>query len=307
MKNPVIYKIINLINNKFYVGSTNNHYERFRVHRNRLRGNKHHSKHLQAAWNKYGEESFVFHVIEEIVDASLLRAAEDVWLSEWVGKEQCYNTSRYSDSPMRGLPKEQTPMYGKNHSDETKQLIRDARLIQDDPRTGKTHSEETKERIRKAKLANPSRAWLGKTRDEETRKKIGDTQRGVTKAPRQFTEEGLRRAQENMRRVAMAHPQEVKPFDAVLAKFPQGVQDKYDFTNAEYTGALNRIEKCLCPTHGLFSQYAAQFRKGRGCPSCGADARAESKRKQMKEAWATEEGKKTFLENRSNKLLARTT
>jgi group I intron endonuclease len=300
MKTPVIYKIINLINNKFYVGSTNNHYERFRVHRNRLRGNKHHSKHLQAAWNKYGEASFVFHVIEEIADASLLRAAEDVWLSAWVGKEQCYNTSKYSDSPMRGLSKEQTPMYGKNHSAETKQLIRDARLIQDDPRTGKTHSEETKERIRKAKLANPSRAWLGKTRDEETRKKIGDTQRGVTKAPRRFTEEGLRRAQENMRRVTMAHPQEVKPFDAVLAKFPQEVQDKYDFENAVYTGALNRIEGCVCPSHGVFSQYAVQFRKGRGCPSCGAEERAQTKRKQMKEFWATKEGREMFLESRKH-------
>jgi group I intron endonuclease len=306
MKAAVIYKIINTLNNKFYVGSTNNQYERFRTHRTKLRKGTHHCAHLQAAWNKYGESAFIFHVIELLNEPSLLQEAEDKWLTAWVGHSDCYNHGMRSGAPWRGVKKELHPMYGKEVSAHTKQLIRDARLIQDDPRTGKTHSEETKERIRKAKLANPSRAWLGKTRDEETRKKIGDTQRGVTKAPRQFTEEGLRRAQENMRRVAMAHPQEVKPFDAVFAKFPQEVQDKYDFTNAEYTGALNRIEKCLCPTHGLFSQYAAQFRKGRGCPSCGADARAESKRKQMKEAWATEEGKKTFLENRSNKLLAPT-
>jgi group I intron endonuclease len=305
MRTPVIYKIINTLNNNFYVGSTHNQYERFRTHRNKLRGNRHHCAHLQAAWNKYGEAAFVFHVVETLADVSLLQAAEDVWLKNWVGKEECYNHGMRSGAPWRGAPKETHPMYGKEVSEETKQLIREARLRQPDPRFGKTHSAETKALISAKKRANPSKPWEGKERSEETRRKIGDAQRGVKKNPRVYTPEGLEKARENMRRHAVK--METKSFDAVYAKFPQEVKDKYDFTNAVYTGALVRIEGVKCSEHGIFSQYAAQFRKGRGCPSCGAGERAESKRKQMKEAWATEEGRKTFLDNRPNKLLAPTT
>jgi hypothetical protein len=37
---------------------------------------------------------------------------------------------------------------------------------------GKTHSDATKQKISQAKTANPTRAWLGKFRDEATRSKI---------------------------------------------------------------------------------------------------------------------------------------
>lgn len=67
-------------------------------------------------------------------------------------------------------------------------------------------------------------------------------------------------------------------FDNVLQKFPTEVQQRYDFTNAVYTGALNRIEGVTCKEHGVFSQYAAQFRKGRGCPKCGGVDRANKRR-----------------------------
>jgi hypothetical protein len=38
--------------------------------------------------------------------------------------------------------------------------------------TGRTHSEETRQKMREAKLKNPTKYWLGKPRDESTRKKI---------------------------------------------------------------------------------------------------------------------------------------
>lgn len=296
MKNPVIYKIINTANDKFYVGSTHNQYERFRTHRNKLRSNKHHCAHLQAAWNKYGENAFVFHVVERVEDISLLQEAEDKWLAEWVGNDRCYNHGLRSGAPWRGVDKEKHPMYGKPRSEQTKQLLREARLNQPDPRTGTKHSEETKQLIREKKLANPTRYWKGKNRSEETRQKIGETQRAVPKAPRTYTEDGLRRAQENMRR--NAGEQKPADFEAVKAKFPQEVLEKYDFTNAVYTGALQRIEGCVCPNHGVFSQYSAQFRKGRGCPQCGAEERAESKRDQMKQAWSNPEERSKMLEAR---------
>jgi group I intron endonuclease len=111
MKGKFIYKITNSLNGKFYVGSTTNTRERFRTHRKRLRANKHHAHHLQAAWNKYGENSFFFHVVEVVPEDSSLREAEDKWLAEHVGNDYCYNKSRYSDTPMRGIKTEDHPNY----------------------------------------------------------------------------------------------------------------------------------------------------------------------------------------------------
>lgn len=66
-----IYKIINLIDNKIYIGQTINYTKRKRNHINKLKNNKHHNEHLQNSWNKYGEESFSFEIIEECKIAEL--------------------------------------------------------------------------------------------------------------------------------------------------------------------------------------------------------------------------------------------
>ena len=67
MNKPGIYKIENLINGKIYIGSASiNFIIRWNSHKNELKNNKHPNIHLQNAWNLYGEENFVFEVIEEV-------------------------------------------------------------------------------------------------------------------------------------------------------------------------------------------------------------------------------------------------
>jgi group I intron endonuclease len=205
MKGQFIYKIINTTNGKFYVGSTTNTRERFRTHRNRLRRNRHHAKHLQAAWNKYGEVVFVFKVIEEVPEDQSLQEVEDRWLAEHVGKDYCYNKSRYSDTPMRGVAKEDHPSFGRPKTDEQRQAISAALKefyasdITNHPRFGKKHTEEVKERIRQKKLANPTRAWLGKERSAETKEKISAAQKGKAQAPnRKVSEEGRAKIRANI-------------------------------------------------------------------------------------------------------------
>lgn len=289
MKQLGIYKIRNVVNQKFYVGSSNDMKDRFRQHRKLLRGNRHHCNHLQSAWNKYGEECFKFEVVSELVEEAALFAAENVWLQEWVGKPGCYNSGRSAEAPMRGAFGALHPSFGVPVPAAQRARISEtlkatyAADPSSHPRLGKTHTEETKEVIRAKRTANPTTFWAGKERSAETREKIGAAQRGVKKAPRTFSPDGLARAQANMR--ANARAQVPAAFAEVHAKFPAEVQARYDFSGAVYTGALVRIEGCVCPTHGVFSQYAAQFRKGRGCPACGEAQRALSKKAQMKEAW----------------------
>lgn len=60
-----IYKILNKVNNKFYIGSTNNYKNRWSAHKWKLNNNKHENKHLQGAWNIYGKENFDFSIVEK--------------------------------------------------------------------------------------------------------------------------------------------------------------------------------------------------------------------------------------------------
>lgn len=192
----IIYKIRNLVNGNFYVGSTTSRKERWRTHRNKLRGNRHHCKHLQAAWNKYGEERFIFEVVEENILLGDLQAAEDVWLIAHVGETHCYNHGTRSGAPWRGIRKELHPNFGKSMSSEAKAAISAAvkhQWITSDPRTGQKHTEETKALIsanRVGKNAGAEHYRYGKTLSLEVRQKIGDTQRGVVKPER--TEEHRR-------------------------------------------------------------------------------------------------------------------
>lgn len=60
-----IYKITNIINGKVYIGKSLNIEKRFKQHKTDLNHNRNHNNHFQNAWNKYGENSFIFEIIHE--------------------------------------------------------------------------------------------------------------------------------------------------------------------------------------------------------------------------------------------------
>lgn len=60
-----IYCIKNIFRNKMYIGKSININDRYRQHFMKLRNNSHHSHKLQASWNKYPDEYFVYGIIEE--------------------------------------------------------------------------------------------------------------------------------------------------------------------------------------------------------------------------------------------------
>jgi len=59
------YLIMNTINGKVYIGQSTTYPRRWTQHKRALRKNKHPNKHFQQDWNEYGEDAFVFEVIEE--------------------------------------------------------------------------------------------------------------------------------------------------------------------------------------------------------------------------------------------------
>jgi len=108
-----LYRIVNVTNGKFYVGSSIVVKTRLRTHRRDLRNGGHHCSYLQRAWNKYGEESFKFEIIEYFDDKVLLLEAEDRWLSVHQGQSHCYNTGRTAKASF----------LGRTHTDETKAKV----------------------------------------------------------------------------------------------------------------------------------------------------------------------------------------
>lgn len=62
----VIYSITNKINNKKYIGISQQYEIRKRKHLWALQNNKHDNEKLQNAFNKYGEENFLFEILEKL-------------------------------------------------------------------------------------------------------------------------------------------------------------------------------------------------------------------------------------------------
>lgn len=60
-----IYKITNKVNGHRYIGNSSNINTRWVKHISKLKFNKHHSRYLQHAWNKYGADAFEFTIIEQ--------------------------------------------------------------------------------------------------------------------------------------------------------------------------------------------------------------------------------------------------
>lgn len=149
--NQGIYKIINVVNDKFYIGSAVNLRKRKARHFSELRTGKHKNRHLLAAWNKYGEQAFVFVVVEPVEDRAQLLEAENRWLKQHVGKDYCYNIGTDATAPMLGVSGELSPTWGYQHTDDAKANIgKHSR--------GRAHTSESREKIRQYLLGKPKPA-----------------------------------------------------------------------------------------------------------------------------------------------------
>jgi group I intron endonuclease len=171
----VIYKITCTANGKFYIGSTVNKTQRWARHRKDLRSGTHPNKNMLASWIKYGEESFVFEVVEVVQDDVLLFAAEQKHLDQHAGKDYCFNWSRHADAPMRGRSGEGTPNYGRKFGQDFRDKVSSAVAGENHPNWGKNLSSTTKQKISEANKTNP---WKGSKHTDEAKAKISQAGKG---------------------------------------------------------------------------------------------------------------------------------
>lgn len=94
----VVYRILNIKNNRIYIGSTSQYEIRKLEHLGFLRTGKHHNRFLQTDFNDFKEESFVFEIIKDGFETreSMLISEYELIL-KFSGK--CYNI--HTDCPIK--------------------------------------------------------------------------------------------------------------------------------------------------------------------------------------------------------------
>lgn len=93
-----IYLIINIINNKFYIGSSNNFNRRKKEHLNQLECNTHFNKYLQSSYNKYGKSNFIF--VKLFNNINKLEVEQVILnYADINNNKNCYNLSDLASCP----------------------------------------------------------------------------------------------------------------------------------------------------------------------------------------------------------------
>jgi group I intron endonuclease len=186
---PVIYAIFNIVNDKCYVGQALRKNRRLSDHRCSFILNTHKNKHLQAAYNKYEKDAFIYVILENLFDASNINKREQWWIDKL--------KPEYNQAPVAGS------CVGFRHSQETRDKL--SQIRKGKKRTGQALenikngwkkrgpvSDEARENMRKAQLGSKqseqtkakralamkgNKNNVGKRRSQpmpkETRKKIG--------------------------------------------------------------------------------------------------------------------------------------
>jgi group I intron endonuclease len=167
-----IYRIVNVSNGHCYVGSETKHGSRWRNHLYRLRNKKHHSVILQRAFNKYGDNSFRFEIIEEVEGDNAALLTREQHYIDTLNPE--YNCCRIAGNTS-GIKR--TDEHRAKISLSLKKAIAEGRRLKPPGMAGRHHSEETKAKIRASSI-------LRGPVSEITRQKISFARKGMKASPK---------------------------------------------------------------------------------------------------------------------------
>lgn len=175
MKQSGIYCITNTATAMQYVGSAVDLDGRFKRHIRQMKAGTHPNKFLLMDYERHGEQSFKFEVLELCSDTVLLER-EQHWIDQLGAAVTGYNIALTAGSPMKG----------RKQSEATRAKMREAH------RNRKPISEETRQRLRDAaKQREEAKKLNGFTVSEETRKKLSEA--GTGRVVSEETREKLRK------------------------------------------------------------------------------------------------------------------
>lgn len=166
MKISGIYKIINQINGKCYIGGSKNIMHRWSIHKYELNTQSHDNIHLQNAWNKYGKDIFLFEIVEKCLPEDLL-STEQKYLNICKQNPNLYYNLVYESGGFMDRSGKNNGFFGKHHTEETKKIISKIHK-------GKILTEEQKQKI----SLNSNPYYKGKHLPAEICQKISEKHKG---------------------------------------------------------------------------------------------------------------------------------
>lgn len=174
-----VYTITNLKNGKVYIGSTVNFENRWDRHKDDLRHVHHHNIYLQRAWNKSGEDSFEFGILEYLDNINNLVKAEQFWMDAYreEGRE-LYNVGECADCPWRGQEFSEEHKRNLSRARRGRIISKETRRKMSAALKGKKMPPRSKEHARKIGEAN-----RGRTQSEEHRRKNSEANMGHIVSP----------------------------------------------------------------------------------------------------------------------------
>ena len=223
-----IYCIVNTYNDKCYVGSAVNIRKRWEFHKWQLKFNKHNNKHLQNAWTKYKQSTFIFTVIE-ITDLENLIEREQYWIDTL--------NPEYNICPTAGSP------LGREVTIETRLKISISQK-------GKIIPNEQKAKMSKAKL--------GVSLSNEHRLKLSLANKGKNKG-RKFTHEHKEKLSKAHLGKKLSSEQKIK---IGLASSKRGVSDKEKLDERKF-GKWPCLEGSRCKCQDCNDKRALYLRNRR--------------------------------------------
>ncbi len=140
-----IYCIENKTNGLVYIGQSSDISKRWTQHKSDLRAGRHDNEHLQRAWEKYGENNFLFSVVEEC-PVEMLDVEEIMWIEYFDAYKQGYNMTLGGEST-RGLPAWNK---GKPRSERVRKILSESAKKRTGSKNaffGKKHSDKTKSKL----------------------------------------------------------------------------------------------------------------------------------------------------------------
>lgn len=163
-----IYKIVCTVNKRIYIGQSTDITERWKDHTRRLTINKHDNRYLQNAWNKYGEDSFIFSVVEACKkDFDLLNAREIYWINhyETLKRSKGFNINSGGGNgySLAGMTEEERRRVYEKIGETRSKKYRG----ENHPNYGKPMSVEQKAKISNS-LKGPKNYYYGKKRTEHS-------------------------------------------------------------------------------------------------------------------------------------------
>lgn len=105
-----VYRIRNAVNGRIYIGSTKSFKDRWCAHLNDLRNGRHRAIDMQKEFDWFGEEAFLFEVVEIATLGADLMALEQKWLDDLrpFDPDVGYNTHIFADGTRGVKRREET-------------------------------------------------------------------------------------------------------------------------------------------------------------------------------------------------------